>query len=130
MKKIEFPRLAAEVRKYGVERQLVLASPAVQQLREWKALVPESATLLWMHGNEAKLAKDLAELRAHGVLFQVFAFTEDPTVIAQLLDLGVMSFATDHPDVVMRELKAYYAAAPASAKEHRAPRVPPPFRTG
>ncbi len=158
VKKIDFPRLAAEVGKQGVARQIVLASPKAWQLREWKALVPESGTLLWMHGNEAQLTKELAglraaafsgitqiqihvypkettdkwappadavppgdlfrlsndflrrtgdELRAHGVLFQVFPWTDDPTVIPALLDLGVMSFATDHPDVVMRELKAY-----------------------
>ena len=37
-------------------------------------------------------------------------YTDDPTVYAKLLDLGVMSFATDHPDVTLREIKAYYAA--------------------
>jgi glycerophosphoryl diester phosphodiesterase len=161
IKSIEFPRLAAEIRKYGIEKQIVLASPQVAQLREWKALVPESETLHWMHGNEEKLAKELAELtrtkfagvtqlqvhvfpkitdnsyappgdesspdnpfrlrntflletgnllRAHGVVFQVFPYTDDPSVYGTLLDLGVMSFATDHPDVTLREIKAYYTA--------------------
>ncbi len=165
VKSIEFPRLATEVRKYGIEKQIVLASPKVEQLREWKALVPESETLLWMHGNEAKLNKELAELRrtkfigvtslqihvypkitgdkwapatdesspddpfrlrnaflietgkelrAHGVVFQTFRYTKDASVYAKLLDLGVMSFATDHPDVTLRELKAYYAAKTSS----------------
>ena len=167
VKKVELARLAAEVKKYQVERQIVLASPKVEQLRQWKALVPESETLLWMHGNEAKLSKELAalreanfagvtsvqihvypkvtkdswapptdesspenpfrlrnafliqtgeELRARGVLFQTFPYTSDPSVYAKLLDLGVMSFATDHPDVAMRELKAYYAAKDAAKK--------------
>jgi hypothetical protein len=49
-------------------------------------------------------------LRDHGVLFQTFPYTDDPTVYGKLLDLGVMSFATDHPDVTLREIKAYYAA--------------------
>lgn len=161
IKSIEFPRLAAEVRKYGIERQIVLASRKVEELRAWKALVPESETLLWMHGNEAELRQDLAahrarkydgitqlqihvypkvtddswappadesspdnpfrlrnaflvevghELRAHGVVFQTFPYTSDPKVYGQLLDLGVMSFATDHPDIALREIKAYYAA--------------------
>lgn len=161
IKSIEFPRLATEVRKYGIEKQIVLASRKVEEIRAWKALVPESETLLWMHGNEAELRKDLAdhrrtkfagitqlqihvypketkdtwapptdasppdnpfrlrnaflievgrELRRHGIVFQTFPYTDDPTVYAQLLDLGVMSFATDHPDVTLRELKAYYAA--------------------
>lgn len=166
VKSIAFPKLAAEVKKYGVERQIVLASPKVEQLREWKALVPESETLLWMHGNEAKLSKELAKLkeskfagvtsiqihvypkvtndswapptdesgpenpfrlrnaflletgemlRAHGILFQTFPYTDDPSVYAKLMDLGVMSFATDHPDVATREVKAYYAAKPTLA---------------
>jgi glycerophosphoryl diester phosphodiesterase len=161
VKNVEFPRLAEEVKKYKVERQIVLASPKVEQLRQWKALVPESETLLWTHGNEAKLSKELAalresnyagvtqvqihvypkdssdswappadessadnpfrlrnaflvatgeDLRAHGVLFQTFPYTSDATVYAKLMDLGVMSFATDHPDTAMREIKAYYAA--------------------
>lgn len=48
------------------------------------------------------------ELRAHHILFQVLPYTDDPGVYAPLLDLGVMSFATDHPDITMREIKAYY----------------------
>lgn len=167
IKSIEFPRLAQEVRKYGLERQIVLASRKVAELREWKALVPESETLLWMHGNEAELRKDLVEhkktgyagitqlqihvypketkdswappadpstadnpfrlrdaflievgreLRAHGVVFQVFPYTDNPAVYGQLLDLGVMSFATDHPDITLREIKAYYAKKTAGRK--------------
>jgi glycerophosphoryl diester phosphodiesterase len=165
VKSIEFPMLAAEVQKYGVQRQIVLASPKMEQLREWKALVPDSETLLWMHGNESKLSKEFEDLRrtkfegitqvqihvypketkdtwapptdesspenpfrltnefllktgedlrAHGVLFQTFPYTADPKVYATLLDLGVMSFATDHPDIAMRELKNYYTAKESS----------------
>lgn len=161
IKSIEFPRLAAEVRKFGIEKQIVLASRKVEEIRAWKALVPESETLLWMHGNEAELSKDFDELRktkfagvtqvqvhvypketkdtwapptdaspadnpfrlrnaflrrvgedlrAHGVVFQTFPYTTDAAVYGQLLDLGVMSFATDYPDVTLREIKAYYAA--------------------
>ncbi len=160
VKSIDFPRLAEEVRRYGLERQIVLASRHVAQLRAWKAIVPESATLLWMHGNQAELSRDLtalraekfagvtqvqihvypkitsdswappadpspadnpfrlpnaflrevgADLRTHGVLFQTFPYSAEPQVYGQLLDLGVMSFATDHPDIALREIKAYYA---------------------
>lgn len=160
IKSIEFPRLAAEVRKFGLGRQVVVASRKVAELREWKALVPESDTLLWMHGNEAELRRDLAEhraanyagitqlqihvypketkdtwappadpspadnpfrlrnafllevgreLRAHGVVFQAFPYTDSPAVYAQLLDLGVMSFATDYPEITLRALREYYA---------------------
>lgn len=167
IKSIEFPRLAAEVKQYGIERQIVLASPKVEQLREWKALVPESDTLLWMRGNEAKLRKEFEalrrtkfagitqlqihvfpkatkdsgappadpspadnpfrlrneflvqtghELRAQGIVFQTFPYTDDPSVYGKLLDLGVMSFATDHPDIALREIKAYYAARKAGRR--------------
>jgi glycerophosphoryl diester phosphodiesterase len=161
IKSIEFPLLAAEIRKYGLEKQIVLASRKVEQLREWKALVPESETLLWVHGNEAEIRRDFAryrqekfagitqlqihvypkvtsdawapptdesspenpfrlrndflrglgeELRAHGIVFQTFPYTDDPSVYGRLLDLGVMSFATDYPDIALREIKAYYEA--------------------
>jgi glycerophosphoryl diester phosphodiesterase len=161
IKSIEFPLLAREIRKYGLEKQIVLASRKVEVLREWKALLPESATLLWVHGTEAEIRRDFAryrrekfagitqlqihvypkattdswapptdesgpenpfrvsndflrktgeELRAHGVVFQAFPYTDDPAVYGRLLDLGVMSFATDHPDVALREIKAYYEA--------------------
>ncbi|CAE7271825.1 egsA, partial [Symbiodinium sp. CCMP2456] len=40
------------------------------------------------------------QLRRHGVLFQVFPWeTKDPRYFERLLDLGVVSFATDYPDV-------------------------------
>lgn len=167
VKSIEFPRLATEVRKYGIEKQIVLASRKVEEIRAWKAIVPESETLLWMHGNEAELSKDFAalrktnyagvtqvqvhvypketkdtwapptdaspadnpfrlrnafligvgnDLRAHGVVFQTFPYTTDASAYGKLLDLGVMSFATDYPDVTLREIKAYYAAQPSSKK--------------
>jgi hypothetical protein len=32
---------------------------------------------------------------------QAFPYTADPTAYGRLLDLGVMSFATDHPDVAL-----------------------------
>jgi glycerophosphoryl diester phosphodiesterase len=50
------------------------------------------------------------ELRTHKIVFQSLPYTTDPGVYAQLLDLGLASFATDYPDVTLRELKAYYAA--------------------
>jgi glycerophosphoryl diester phosphodiesterase len=48
-------------------------------------------------------------LRALGILYQSFPYTSDAGAYATLMDLGVASFATDHPDVTMREVKAYYA---------------------
>lgn len=166
IKRIQFPVLAAAVREYGLERQVVMASSRLTEVRAWRQVLPGSETLLWLHGTEAQLRQRLAglrrtryadvtqlqihvypkesddawappadpspadnpfrlrsaflaevgrELRAHGVVFQAFPYTADPAVYAQLLDLGVMSFATDHPDRALRALREYYAAAPGPA---------------
>ena len=66
IKKVSLDKLAAEVRKAGVERQAILASTRYDEIREWKRLVPESGTLLWMGENEARLKERLAELRKTG----------------------------------------------------------------
>src|SRR5206468_3397868 len=63
IKNVDFKQLAGEVQAAKVERQIVLASPKPEQIREWKGLVPESDTLLWMRGSEAQLQKRLADLR-------------------------------------------------------------------
>ncbi|MEY3609296.1 MAG: Glycerophosphoryl diester phosphodiesterase, partial [Verrucomicrobiota bacterium] len=63
IKSIEFSRLAEEVRRHDLTRQVILASRKVAELRAWRALVPEGDTLLWMHGNEAELRRDLEALR-------------------------------------------------------------------
>jgi len=50
------------------------------------------------------------ELRRHGILFQVLPWnSKDPAVFRRLMDLGVASFATDYPDVMMRAIREYYA---------------------
>lgn len=173
IKNVDFSRLAEEVRRHGVAKQIVLASPSPKVISDWKARVPESDTLLWMRGSEAQLRKRIEdlkqtgfagitqlqihvfpnktidealaiaaipanrievsvesarvseepftlsrafiielgrELRGRGILFQALPYTSDFTVYGKLLDLGLMSFATDYPDVTMRELQRYYAA--------------------
>jgi glycerophosphoryl diester phosphodiesterase len=59
------------------------------------------------------------ELRSRGILYQTLPYTSDSAVYAQLLDLGVASFATDHPDVTMREIKAYYDRRAAAGSKSR-----------
>jgi glycerophosphoryl diester phosphodiesterase len=55
------------------------------------------------------LRKTGAELRAHHILFQTFPWqSRDPQVFRQLMDLGVSSFATDYPDMVMKTIRNYY----------------------
>jgi len=50
------------------------------------------------------------ELREHGIVYQCLPWdVNDPKVYWRLLDLGVMSFATDHPDVTTDAVRKYYA---------------------
>jgi glycerophosphoryl diester phosphodiesterase len=50
------------------------------------------------------------ELRKHKILFQVLPWdVTDAKVYWQLLDLGVVSFATDYPDVTLKAVRDYYA---------------------
>jgi glycerophosphoryl diester phosphodiesterase len=51
------------------------------------------------------------ELRRCGVLFQVLPWgASDPAIYRRLLDLGVQSFATDYPDVVLEVVRDFEAA--------------------
>jgi glycerophosphoryl diester phosphodiesterase len=156
IKQVDFPQLAGEVKGAGIEAQVIFASTKYEQIRQWRKLVPQGRTLLWMGGTEEKLrarldelrkteyaditevqihthlkgeASDVKrdsldpfkepdaflveagnELRSRGLLFQTLPYggsTKD--VYWKLLDLGLMSFATDHPDVTWDAVKAYYA---------------------
>jgi glycerophosphoryl diester phosphodiesterase len=50
------------------------------------------------------------ELRQKGILYQSLPWgVAEPKVYWQLLDLGVASFATDHPDVTLEAVRDYYA---------------------
>jgi len=153
IKNVDLEQLAAEVRKYEVVGQIVLASTDYELIRSWKRLVPESQTLHWMGGSEPELKKRLTalraanfegitqlqlhvrlntnnavaepfdlshaflrstgeELRQKGVLYQSLPWgVAEPKVYWQLLDLGVASFATDHPEVTLKAVRDYYAAA-------------------
>ncbi len=56
------------------------------------------------------LLKTGAELRARGILFQTLPWdSRDPALFRRLMDLGVASFATDYPDILMRTIREYYA---------------------
>jgi len=49
------------------------------------------------------------ELRQHGVIYQSLPWgVAEPKVYWQLMDLGVMAFATDHPDITVKAVRDYY----------------------
>lgn len=157
IKEVDLKELAQELREADVAAQVIFASTKYPLIREWKALVPESKTLLWMGGTEEALGKrfeelrktnfeavdqlqihtNLAkpidqidrgtkdpfkesdafliargeELRQHGILYQTLPWKGTaPGVYAKLLDLGFMSFATDHPKVTWEAVRNYYEA--------------------
>jgi glycerophosphoryl diester phosphodiesterase len=59
--------------------------------------------------SDAFLAARGEELRRHGILYQTLPWGgSTPEIYWKLLDLGFMSFATDHPDVTMAAVKHYY----------------------
>lgn len=64
IKKVPLETLAELVKEFKVERQVILATTHYPMIQEWKALVPESQTLLWMGGTETILAGRLRELKA------------------------------------------------------------------
>lgn len=66
IKSVDLRQLAGEVIKYKVEKQVVFTTSRHQLIREWKKLVPESETLLWMRGDEESLSKTLREIRKTG----------------------------------------------------------------
>jgi glycerophosphoryl diester phosphodiesterase len=64
IKNVSLPQLATEVREHHVQSQVILASTYHEVILEWKRLIPESQTLLWMGGTESQLQKRMADLRA------------------------------------------------------------------
>jgi glycerophosphoryl diester phosphodiesterase len=154
IKNVDLPQLAEEVRRAGVERQVVLAAPKIATIRQWKSLVPESDTLLWMSGTEKTKRSQIDELRKsnfegvtqiqvhlrlpgdakdiqpgepfspsrafltelsgklaqRGILFQTLPYgAKDASIYTQLLDAGLASFATDHPEITLKAVRDYYA---------------------
>lgn len=151
IKNVDLKQLAAEVREHHVGSQVILASTHHEVIREWKGLIPESQTLLWMGGTQAALKKRMDDLRAanfdgvtqlqvhihfntnsastepftlsrkfirsvgdelrpRGILYQTLPYgATNAGVYWQLLDLGVASFATDHPDVTLQAVADFYA---------------------
>jgi glycerophosphoryl diester phosphodiesterase len=66
IKAVDLAELAARVQSGGLERQVILASPQHELIRQWKQLSPAGDTLLWIGGDEARIAARLQELRGAG----------------------------------------------------------------
>ncbi len=64
-KNVDLRQLANEVRAAKVQTQAILTSTQYALPREWKAMIPDSPTLLWMGGTEAELNRRFEELRAN-----------------------------------------------------------------
>lgn len=63
IKEVDLKQLAAEVTAAGVNAQVVLAAPKHETILEWKSLVPESDTLLWMSGSEKSKRERIEALK-------------------------------------------------------------------
>lgn len=64
VKQVPLERLAEMASERGVAPQVILASTEYEEIRRWKELLPQSQTLLWMGGTEARLGERLKEVRA------------------------------------------------------------------
>lgn len=84
-------------------------NPAHAYNTGWKNNAPDASPDEPFNHPRAFIMKFGERLRSLGIPYQAFAYTRDPGAYAALMDLGVASFATDQPDVAMREIKAYYA---------------------
>lgn len=143
VKEVPLELLADMAQKYGVSRQVILASTCYSEITQWMTLCPDSKTLHWMGGTEEQLRDRIAslkksnfagikqlqihigsanplnpsstflkgvgeEVKARGILFQAlffcYASMED---YHHLMDLGVESFATDHPLITLSAMKSY-----------------------
>jgi glycerophosphoryl diester phosphodiesterase len=62
-KYIDMRRLAEIVKKYGIEKQVIFTNKSHNLIMQWKRLVPQSQTLLWMGGSQQVIAKKLESLR-------------------------------------------------------------------
>jgi glycerophosphoryl diester phosphodiesterase len=63
IKNVDLEQLAGEAKSAGVENRVILASTKYDIIKKWKELVPEGQTLLWMGGEESKLAARIEELK-------------------------------------------------------------------
>ena len=63
VKEVPLEKMADLARERGIEKQLILASTRYEHLHQWKKLLPNSKTLLWMGEKEPRLRERLAELR-------------------------------------------------------------------
>lgn len=66
IKDVDLQRLAELAQRYNVAKKVILASTDDSLIHRWKELLPQSGTLLWMGGNEAKLTPRLRKLRESG----------------------------------------------------------------
>ena len=91
-------------------------NPAHSYNTGWKNNAPDAGAEEPFNHPREFIARLGARLRELGVPYQAFPYSRDPAVYGALMDLGVASFATDRPDVAMREVRAYYAAAGTAAE--------------
>ena len=63
IKTVDLDELAALIREYGVQKQVIFTSEKYPLIRSWKKELPASATLLWNRGSEEQLTAKLQSLR-------------------------------------------------------------------
>ena len=146
IKCVDFPSLAALVRKHDVAAQVIFSTNNNAWITAWRALMPGTDTLRWvwmdegqagwtkaeaeiailraqgfagitqlqlhilvgetLHPSEPVIRALVDELRARNIVFQIFPHSNDPNIYRRLHQLGVHSFATDHPHELLDALRS------------------------
>lgn len=62
-KRIDLDRLAALVKKYNLEKQIIFTTKHYDLILEWKKRIPESPTMIWIGGSLAHKKETYASLK-------------------------------------------------------------------
>lgn len=65
-KYVDMEKLTEMVKKHDVEQQVIFTSKSHDLIMQWKRLIPQSQTLLWIGGTEKNIAKELKSLQTKG----------------------------------------------------------------
>ncbi|MDO4582933.1 MAG: glycerophosphodiester phosphodiesterase family protein [Planctomycetia bacterium] len=147
-------RMAQMSKEYGVQSQVIFASPNRHLLVEWKKLAPEGKAMLWVPSwnvpdekvdaflwerleklaadgfpsidiiqihvytdlskpdpfkpSSAMLKRVASLLKENGIHFQAISWSQGdrPETYRKLMELGVQSFATDHPQPCLEAIRS------------------------
>lgn len=64
-KAIDIPLLSQMVKRHGIEKQVIFTTNRYDLIQQWRALIPNSQTMIWMGGTQQDIENTLNTLRAN-----------------------------------------------------------------